>query len=143
MGWTVLGTVGIVQWFVEKLTTSTGVFESHLCGDGVVVGREGAVPSLELDAKLVISHPDDVKPFNGLFPVLARVVGCVRQVRPGFLVGRLKLGLHPKRLEGGRMPHSDFFPIVPFELGLLDVPEERGVVVQKNKILSQVLRDRS
>ena len=108
MGWTVLGTMGFAQWFLEKLATSLGVFQSHLGGDDVVIGREGAVLGLELDAELVISHPDDVQPFYGLPPILAWVVGCVWQVRPEFLVGRLEVGLHPERLEGRRMPQGNF-----------------------------------
>ena len=46
--------MGFVQWFLEKLASSLGVFQSHLGGDDVVFGWVGAVLSLELDAELVI-----------------------------------------------------------------------------------------
>ena len=61
--------MGIVSRLLKKFATSTDVAESDVAIDSVVISWEGATTALKFDAKLIVSHPEDVYAYNSFLSI--------------------------------------------------------------------------
>ena len=100
--------MGFVSRLLQHFTPSAVVKEHDVVVGGVVISQEGTNTALELDAQLVVMHPDDVYAFQKLQPISCWVMQILLErwlldsltwlvIKPWLLCGRRMtcIGLEP------------------------------------------------
>ena len=66
--------MGFVSRLLQHFTPSAVVKELDVDVGGVVISQEGTNTALEIDAQLVVTHPDDVYAFQKVQPITCWVI---------------------------------------------------------------------